>query len=184
MDYEPLTLTHPVVVMGVSGCGKSTVGERLAEIAGISFVEGDALHPAGNIEKMSKGVPLTDEDRLPWLERIGADIKASMDCGQAIIVSCSSLKRSYRDTLRTAAGGKLAFVFLEGTRDLLLSRMGARQGHFMPVSLLDNQLQVLEVPTGEAGVVTVNIDNPIETIVLLARNGLEYLEKHGETHAG
>jgi gluconokinase len=183
MHVEVPALPLAIVVMGVSGSGKSSVGERLAERAGISFIEGDRLHPAANVEKMARGIALTDEDRMPWLNRIGSEIKAALESGEGAVFSCSCLKKSYRDTLRTAAEGRLAFVFLDGTRHLLLSRMSARQGHFMPVSLLDDQLQVLDVPTGEANVVTVNIDNPLETIVSDACNGLGDLEKQGAGHA-
>lgn len=147
--------------MGVSGCGKSSVGERVAAQNGMVFLEGDQLHPAGNVEKMAQGIPLTDDDRLPWLDRIGEEIKTAQETSQGLVVSCSALKRSYRDRLKQAADGRLVFVFLEGSRDLLLSRMQARQGHFMPATLLDSQLQTLEPPTGEAGVVTVAIDNAL-----------------------
>jgi gluconokinase len=183
MHVEAPLLPLAIIVMGVSGSGKSSVGERLAERAGIRFLEGDRLHPAANVEKMARGTALTDEDRMPWLNRIGSEIKAALEGGEGAVFSCSCLKRSYREILQTAAGGHLTFVFLDGTRDLLLSRMSARQGHFMPVSLLDDQLQVLEVPTGEANVVTVNIDNPLEIIVSDACNGLEDLKKQGAGHA-
>ncbi|WP_159946243.1 gluconokinase [Rhizobium sp. 18065] len=159
-----------VIVMGVSGCGKSSVGALLAERLGLSFAEGDALHPLANVDKMARGTPLTDDDRWPWLTRIGHDIAAARSEG--IVVSCSALKQSYRDLLRREAGGPLHFVYLEGSHALLLSRMGARTGHFMPVALLDSQLATLEVPTGEAGVVTVSIDQSVEGIVEDAVRGL------------
>ncbi|TCA10270.1 gluconokinase [Rhizobium leguminosarum] len=166
---------HAIIVMGVSGCGKSSVGEKLAEALHLAFAEGDALHPAANVEKMSKGIPLTDEDRMPWLDRIGDDIKASLEKSEGIIVSCSALKRLYRDRLRAAAGGNLFFVYLEGSRALLMKRMGERKGHFMPASLLDSQLATLEVPTGEPGVVTVDIDDTVEGIATKALEGLATL---------
>jgi gluconokinase len=172
---EQMNKPHAIIVMGVSGCGKSSVGEKLAEALHLAFVEGDALHPAANVEKMSKGVPLTDEDRMPWLDRIGEDIKASLEKSKGIIVSCSALKRLYRDRLRAAAGGNLFFVYLEGSRALLMKRMGERKGHFMPVSLLDSQLATLEVPTGEPGVVTVDIDDTIEGIAATALKSLAAL---------
>ena len=161
-----------VVVMGVSGCGKSSVGEKLAHALNLVFVEGDALHPAANVEKMSKSIPLSDEDRMPWLDLIGERMKASLEKGEGIIVSCSALKRIYRDRLRTAAGGNLFFVYLEGSRALLTKRMGERKGHFMPVSLLESQLATLEVPTGEPGVVTVDIGDTIEGITATALRDL------------
>ncbi|MBB4332975.1 gluconokinase [Rhizobium leguminosarum] len=166
---------HAIIVMGVSGCGKSSAGEKLAEALHLVFVEGDALHPTANVEKMSKGIPLTDEDRMPWLDRIGEDMKASLEKSEGIIVSCSALKRIYRDRLRAAVGGNLFFVYLEGSRALLMKRMCERKGHFMPVSLLDSQLATLEVPTGEPGVVTVDIDDTIEGIAATALEGLAAL---------
>ncbi|MGO7181710.1 gluconokinase [Rhizobium brockwellii] len=172
MPDEQMNKPHAIIVMGVSGCGKSSVGEKLTEALHLAFVEGDALHPAANVEKMSKGVPLTDEDRMPWLDRIGEDIKASLEKSKGIIVSCSALKRLYRDRLRAAAGGNLFFVYLEGSRALLMKRMGERKGHFMPVSLLDSQLATLEVPTGEPGVVTVDIDDTVDGIAATALKGL------------
>ncbi len=155
---------HAIVVMGVSGSGKSSIGEKIAAGLGLPFVEGDILHPASNVEKMSKGIPLTDADRMPWLDRIGEEMQASLGKGEGIIVSCSALKRIYRDRLRAAAGGNLYFVYLEGSKALLTDRMVHRKGHFMPASLLESQLQTLEVPTGEPGVVTVGIDDTIEDI--------------------
>lgn len=175
MPDEQMNRPHAVVVMGVSGCGKSSVGEKLAEALHLQFMEGDALHPAANVEKMSKGIPLTDDDRMPWLDRIGEEMRASLEKSEGIIVSCSALKRLYRDRLRAAAGGNLLFVYLEGSRALLMKRMGERKGHFMPVSLLDSQLATLEVPTGEPGVVTVDIDDTVDGIAATALDGLATL---------
>jgi len=151
--------------MGVSGSGKTSVAEALARRLGLAFLEGDRLHPPENIDKMSKGIPLTDADRWPWLDRIGEHLHGATAAGQGIVVSCSALKRAYRERLRTAAGGLLTFLFLDGSRDLLVSRMKARTGHFMPASLLDSQFAALEDPTGEPDVVAVGIDGPLETIV-------------------
>ncbi|QKK19499.1 gluconokinase [Rhizobium indicum] len=175
MMSEQMNKSHAIIVMGVSGCGKSSVGEKLAEALHLTFVEGDALHPAANVEKMSKGIPLTDEDRMPWLDRIGEDMKASMEKSEGIIVSCSALKRIYRDRLRAAVGGNLFFVYLEGSKALLMKRMGERKGHFMPASLLESQLATLEPPTGELGVVTVDIDDTIEGIAATALKSLAAL---------
>nr|WP_210273099.1 gluconokinase [Rhizobium sp. WYCCWR 11128] len=172
---EQMNKSHAIIVMGVSGCGKSSVGEKLAEALHLAFVEGDALHPAANVEKMSKGIPLTDEDRMPWLDRIGEDMKASIEKSEGIIVSCSALKRIYRDRLRAAVGGNLFFVYLEGSKALLMKRMGERKGHFMPASLLESQLATLEPPTGEPGVVTVDIDDTIEGIAATALKSLAAL---------
>ena len=161
-----------IIVMGVSGCGKSSVGAMLARRLGVAFVEGDVLHPKANVDKMATGTPLTDDDRWPWLDTIGAEMAASLKRGAGIVVSCSALKRVYRERLRLATGGRLRFVYLHGSRDLLTERMGARTGHFMPLSLLDSQLATLEVPTGEPGVVTVDIDQSLEGIVAAAMRGL------------
>lgn len=161
-----------VIVMGVSGCGKSSVGEALASRLGLPFIEGDRLHPESNVTKMAAGTPLTDKDRWPWLTLIGARMADALSRGEGIVISCSALKKIYRDHLRAATGGRLSFVYLEGSRELLSRRMGARTGHFMPLTLLDSQLATLEVPTGEPGVVTVTIDQPVEGIVADALKGL------------
>lgn len=164
---------YAIIVMGVSGCGKSSVGLKISDALGMQFVEGDQLHPASNVEKMSKGIPLTDDDRMPWLDLIGETMKASLDREQGVIVSCSALKRTYRDRLRKAVNGKLFFVYLSGSKELLAKRMGERRGHFMPSSLLESQLATLEVPTGEPGVVTVDIDDTIEGIAETALRDLK-----------
>jgi gluconokinase len=166
---------HAVIVMGVSGCGKSSVGEAISEALGLEFVEGDGLHPASNVEKMSRGIPLTDEDRMPWLDVIGDTMKAKLERNEGIVVSCSALKRSYRDRLRAAVDGNLFFVYLHGSKDLLTRRMGERTGHFMPPSLLESQLATLEVPTGEPRVATVDIDDSIEGIAKTALRDLSSL---------
>ncbi|MFF8813171.1 gluconokinase [Streptomyces pactum] len=130
-----------VVVMGVSGTGKSTVGALLADRLGVPYAEGDAFHSPANIAKMSAGTPLDDADRLPWLDAIGAWARDHRSTGG--VVSCSALKRSYRDRLRAAAPG-LFFLHLTGDRDLIAERMAARTGHFMTGALLDSQFATLE----------------------------------------
>jgi len=134
-----MSFSRPVVVMGVSGTGKTTVGLALAEALDVPFVEGDDLHPPANRAKMAAGIPLTDDDRAPWLERIAAELD------RPVVVACSALKRSYRDTLRAAAPD-LALVFLHGEATLLAGRIEGRTGHFMPSSLLQSQLATLEEP--------------------------------------
>ncbi|WEX79383.1 gluconokinase (plasmid) [Sinorhizobium numidicum] len=158
----------PVVVMGVSGCGKSTVGKRLADYLGAAFVEGDGLHSPANVAKMRSGIPLDDADRGPWVDDIGALLARE----RTVVVSCSALKRSYRDRLRAVAGRPITFVFLQGSRAALAARMGERSGDYMPLSLLDSQLATLELPSGEADVVTIEIDQSPERIVALAMNNL------------
>ncbi|SCX21709.1 Thermoresistant gluconokinase [Agrobacterium rosae] len=167
-------MKQAIIVMGVSGCGKSTVGEELAEQLGVPFMEGDKLHPQSNVDKMAAGQPLNDDDRWPWLDLVGAELHKGYEA-DGIVVSCSALKKTYRDRLRDACGGPLAFVYLEGSEALLTERMGARTGHFMPLSLLQTQLATLEVPTGEPGVVTVSIAATPEEITENALKGLTAL---------
>ena len=151
---------HHIVVMGVAGCGKSTVGAALAERLGAGFLDGDSLHPQANIDKMASGTPLNDDDRAPWLAEIGRRFPAS---DASLVIACSALKRSYRDIIRSA-DPSVVFVHLQGTRELLDARMKARPGHFMPASLLDSQLATLEpLQDDETGVV-VDIAQPIEDI--------------------
>lgn len=151
-----------IIVMGVSGSGKSTVGEKLAEALNLPFLEGDSLHPKSNVDKMASGIPLQDEDRWPWLDKIGERMATAE---QGLIVSCSSLKKSYRDRLRAAVGGQLAFVFLDGSFEVLHEHMGHRTGHFMPVTMLESQLATLESPVGEPLVFRADVVDPIEKIV-------------------
>ena len=129
-----------VVVMGVSGSGKTTVGEMLAEKLALPYYDGDDLHPQANIDKMAQGVPLTDEDRWPWLTLVGEWLAERPEGG---VIGCSALKRSYRDAIRAASPG-VSFVHVHGAKDLLRERMEHRPGHFMPASLLDSQFATLE----------------------------------------
>ena len=135
-----------IVVMGVSGCGKSTVGAQLAAALGLPFVEGDALHPPRNVALMAGGTPLGDEDRRDWLQAVGEAL--ARHAGTGVVVSCSALKRAYRDQLREAAPG-LWLVHLHGEPSLLAQRLRSRQGHYMPPSLLPSQLQALEAPQAD-----------------------------------
>jgi gluconokinase len=150
-DSEAVMRTpHVVVVMGVAGTGKTTIGPLLAARLGVPYAEGDDFHPQANIDKMSAGVPLDDDDRWPWLDAIGA--WAHGRAGLGGVVSSSALKRSYRDRLRAAAPG-VVFVHLTGDRALIEERMGQRKGHFMPTALLDSQFATLQpLETDEAGV--------------------------------
>lgn len=157
---DPLVL----VVMGVAGCGKTSVAELLSERLGWSFLEGDSLHPQANVEKMSAGQPLTDQDRWPWLERIADWIDERLDAGESGIVTCSALKRSYRDLLARRGSG-VCFVFLTGERETLEKRMEARTGHFMPPSMLDSQLATLEEPQADEQSVRVAIEQSPSDIV-------------------
>ncbi len=140
-----MTQPRVLVVMGVSGCGKTVVAEKLATRLRWPFQEGDALHPPANVAKMHAGTPLTDADRWPWLDAIAGWIDARLAAGEHGIVTCSALKRAYRDRLIGTRQG-VRLVYLYGSRDLLAARIGARRGHFMPASLLDSQLATLEPP--------------------------------------
>jgi gluconokinase len=143
-----------IVLMGVSGSGKSSVGGVLAGRLGWPFDEGDDMHPAANVAKMAAGHPLTDEDRWPWLARIRDWMDEREAAGEAGIVTCSALRRRYRDVLRDDS---VWFVYLHGTRAQLLDRLTARQGHFMPASLLDSQLATLEPPEPDEQAIRIDI---------------------------
>jgi len=152
------------VVMGVSGCGKSEVGRALSEALGVPFLEGDDFHSAANVAKMSAGTPLTDDDRADWLLALQAQIRNACDSGIGLVLSCSALKRRYRDLLRMGDPA-LRFAHLLGERELIEARMKARPGHYMPPSLLDSQLQALEpLQADEAGIV-LDIRKPIAELV-------------------
>ncbi len=153
-----------VVVMGVCGCGKTTIGRKLADRLDAAFIEGDDLHPAGNTEKMAAGFPLDDQDREPWLDAIAAKAAGLMSGAPCVVVSCSALKRSYRDRLRVA-DPNLKLVHLIGSRSLLQSRMIERRGHFMPAGLLDSQLATLQAPEADETAVNLNIAGQPDAIV-------------------
>ncbi|HET7474861.1 MAG TPA: gluconokinase [Dermatophilaceae bacterium] len=150
-------VTPVLVVMGVSGSGKSTVAALLAGHLGWDLQEGDDLHPQANIAKMAAGEPLTDEDRWPWLDRVAGWIAAHAEAGRPGIITCSALKRSYRDRLRGGYQDSVVFVHLAGTRRQLAERLGARLDHFMPPALLQSQLGTLEELGPEEQGVVVNI---------------------------
>lgn len=147
------------VVMGVSGCGKSEVGMRLAHTLGARFVEGDRFHPAANLAKMSAGVPLTDADRYGWLQTLRLEIEHAWDAGDQVVLACSALKRRYRDVLRGDCGD-LRFIHLHGERGLIAQRMAARTGHFMPPALLDSQLRDLEALQPDERGITLDLREP------------------------
>jgi gluconokinase len=153
-----------LVVMGVSGSGKSTIGETLAGRLGWRFEDGDRFHPASNVAKMSAGQPLTDDDRRPWLEAIADEIDRVCRAGQRMVVACSALKRAYREILLHGRND-VRIVFLDGTEALIASRLAQRKGHFMPPGLLASQFQTLEPPGPSERPITVSIDATIETIV-------------------
>lgn len=162
-------MSHLVVVMGVSGAGKSTVGTLIADELGLSFRDADEFHPPANVAKMSAGQPLTDEDRWPWLAAIGAHLAAHR--GRGCVVTCSALKRAYRDRLREAAPD-LRFVFLHGDVALVAARQAARQGHFMPASLVASQFATLEPPGDDEAAISLDVDAPPEQLAARAIGAL------------
>jgi carbohydrate kinase (thermoresistant glucokinase family) len=150
-----------VVVMGVSGSGKTAVARLLAGTLGMPFYDGDDFHPAANVAKMAQGIALDDDDRRPWLTGLAAKIAQWEERGGAVL-ACSALKERYRTTLSSQSSSAVRFVFLQGSRELISRRMQKRSGHFMPISLLDSQLAELEPPTNA---ITVSIEDPPERIV-------------------
>jgi carbohydrate kinase (thermoresistant glucokinase family) len=160
--------TPRIVVMGVSGCGKSTVGAALAARLGLPFIEGDALHDPASVAKMAAGAPLCDADRWPWLDRIGAALAAPPG---GAVAACSALRRAYRDRLRVAVPG-LAFLHLAGDRATIAARMATRPHHFMPPALIDSQFATLEPPDAEPDVLTLPVTLPAEEITARAAEAL------------
>ncbi len=150
----PHFLGRAIVVMGVSGSGKTTVADLLAKRLGWTFVEGDRLHPPANVEKMRQEIPLTDADREPWLDRIGEELTAWRRHGLSGILTCSALKRAYRDHIR-AARPDVRFVYLKGSEAMIGARIGARHHEYMPSSLLRSQFETLEEPAPNEGVVAI-----------------------------
>ena len=153
-----------LIVMGVSGAGKSTIAQALAERLGWRSEDGDKFHPASNVAKMSAGQPLTDEDRWPWLKAIADEIDRLCDKRQPAVFACSALRHAYRKVL-VHGRDDVAIVFLDGTRELIAERLGARKGHFMPPGLLDSQFATLERPSTDENAIAVPIDAAVETIV-------------------
>src|SRR5664279_5802371 len=150
--------------MGVSGSGKTTIADKLAERLGWTFEDGDRFHPASNVAKMSAGHPLTDEDRWPWLRAIADEIDRVCKAGERAVIACSALKRAYRDIL-VHGRSDVRIVFLNGNQDLIAGRLAARKGHFMPPGLLDSQFKTLEPPDESENPVTVSIDASVDAIV-------------------
>ena len=154
-----------IVVMGVSGAGKSTVGKLIAARLDCPFRDADSFHPKANIEKMSRGEPLTDEDRWPWLQAIAAWIAEHRAAGTTCVVTCSALKRMYRDIVTNKQSSDVRLVYLKGEFNLIESRLKTRQGHFMPPGLLRSQFDALEEPGADERAITVSIDATPEKIV-------------------
>jgi gluconokinase len=153
-----------VLVMGVAGVGKTTIGAALAKALGARFIDADDYHPPANVAKMKAGIPLSDEDRWPWLQAIADEIDRVGAAGERAVIACSALKRAYRDIL-VHGRDDVRIVFLDGTQDLIAARLAARKGHFMPPGLLASQFKTLEPPGKSENPVTVSIDAPVEAIV-------------------
>ncbi|CAH1543963.1 D-gluconate kinase, thermostable [Vibrio jasicida] len=168
-----------VVVMGVCASGKTTIGEHLAEKLGRKFIDGDNLHPRANIQKMASGQPLNDDDRKPWLERIRDAAYSLESKNEHGIIVCSALKKIYRDQIRDG-NENVSFLFLDGSKELILERMRARQGHFMKENMVNSQFETLERPENEPRTIFVDIDATIEEVVA---NAAELIRAQDEVTA-
>jgi gluconokinase len=160
----PEPAPHALIVMGVSGSGKTTIGEELACRLGWRYADADTFHPASNVAKMSAGQPLTDEDRWPWLNAIADEIDRASSAGERIVIGCSALRRVYRDLL-VHGRNDIRIIYLQGTQALIADRLAKRKDHFMPAALLASQFKTLEPPTPDEHAVSVSIDAPAEVIV-------------------
>lgn len=161
-----------IIFMGVSGCGKTTIGKKTADVLGVHFYEGDEYHPPENVEKMSQGIPLIDEDRKAWLEILSQLIREKLDADESGVLSCSALKRKYRSQLQ-ADPDRVRFIYLKGSYVLIRSRLEARSGHYMPTDLLKSQFEALEEPED---VFTITIDQAPNEIM---QEVLAYLQTLG-----
>ena len=164
MPASPSKPPCALIVMGVAGSGKSTIGGALAERLGWAYEDADTFHPASNVAKMSAGQPLTDEDRWPWLKAIAAEIDRVCAGGRKIVIGCSALRRVYRDLL-VHGRDDIRFVYLDGSQALIADRIGHRKGHFMPADLLASQFETLEPPGPDEHALAVSIDAPVTSIV-------------------
>lgn len=167
-----------LVVMGVSGCGKTSVGVALAQRLELPYLEADDFHPPRNVDKMSRGIPLTDEDRWPWLQSLAQAMANAADQAGGVVATCSALKRRYREYILDQVDRPLLFIFLEGDRDTLFARMQQRSDHYMPPSLLDSQLADLEQPDTDEPVATFSVSKPVDELVQEIVNELQSMEKH------
>jgi len=162
-----------IVVMGVTGCGKSSVARELANQLGTAFVDADDYHPKTNIEKMSAGIPLTDIDRWPWLNVVSTVLNDEVASNQIVVAACSMLRRAYRDHLIEKTHASVVFIYLSGTRDTIAERMSQRQNHFMPMTLLESQFQILEPPDPDESAIQIDIKSSITEITQLIRDQID-----------
>jgi len=153
-----------IIVMGVSGCGKTSVASALAGRLGWDYVEADGFHPRANIEKMTAGIPLGDEDRWPWLDAIARYLEVARERGRPCVLACSALKRRYRERL-SRGKGDIRVVYLRGSYETILSRLAGRTGHYMPLSLLQSQFDALEEPGPDEDPFVLSVESPVEEIV-------------------
>ena len=165
-----------LVIMGVAGCGKSSVSEALCRLSGATGIEGDSFHPTANIDKMSAGIPLNDDDRAGWLDSLCDELRRVDATGQRPVLTCSALKHSYRERLRSALPG-LGFVFLELSREVAADRVSHRPGHFMPSTLIDSQFATLESPVGEP--LTLALNASVCSVEQLAKQAHDWWGEHG-----
>lgn len=170
-----------IIIMGVCGCGKTTVGEALARAIDSPFLEGDAFHSPEAVEKMRRAIALTDEDRWPWLDRLGRAMHGELRHGGVAVAACSALKRSYRDRLRETIAKPVLFVLLEGDPEELLRRLTVRRDHYMPASLLDSQFEILERPDADERAITLDAGLPAS---VLCNELLDWLAASPESRAG
>ena len=172
----PLMPARIIIVMGVSSSGKSTVGQAIARRLHVPFLDGDGYHPEANVEKMRAGIPLNDEDRWPWLERLARALHEAAERKGASVGACSALKRAYRDFLAQQAGEPITFVYLDGSREIIGERMARRHHEYMPTSLLDSQFATLEVPDpATENVLVVPVTDSIEKITQTVTKALGHL---------
>ncbi|MDB5615190.1 MAG: gluconokinase [Devosia sp.] len=172
-----LTPSRIIIVMGVSSSGKSTVGQSIARRLHVSFLDGDGYHPEANVEKMRAGIPLTDEDRWPWLDTLATALHEAADKKDAAVGACSALKRAYREFLVEKAGEPILFVYLQGTREVIAERMAKRQHEYMPASLLDSQFATLEVPDPETeNVLILPVTDSVEKLTMTVVKSLDHLK--------
>ena len=173
----PITPARIIIVMGVSSSGKSTVGQSIARRLHVPFLDGDGYHPQANVEKMRSGIPLTDQDRWPWLDRLAIALHEAADRKGAAVGACSALRRVYRDFLTEKAGEPILFVYLDGSREVIAQRMARRQHEYMPTSLLDSQFDTLEVPDpASENVLVAPVTDSVEKLTQTVTKSLDHLK--------